>query len=104
MGNSGNSFIREALECKLAGKESYLNPLLAPALASGEISPEKLKKENLDRLVDEITLWNLTESKRRILNQSQYIREQVRQGKLGLCSAFFDRETGKIEFSELAIV
>mgnify|MGYP005751257769 CR=1 FL=1 len=104
MGNSGNSFIREALECHLAGNESYLYPLLAPALASGAFGPEKIKPDNLDKLVDDITLWNLAESKRRILNQSQYIREQVSLGKLGLCSAFFDRETGQIEFSELARV
>ncbi|MBD1395782.1 bifunctional SulP family inorganic anion transporter/carbonic anhydrase [Pontibacter sp. JH31] len=104
MGNSGNSFISEALECYLAGKESYLYPLLGPALASRAISPEQLVKENLNKLVDEITLWNLAESKRRIMDQNQYIREQVSLGQLGLCSAFFDRETGNIEFSALVKV
>ncbi|RDV14262.1 sulfate transporter [Pontibacter diazotrophicus] len=101
MGNSGNSFIKEALENYLQGNDSYLKPLLEPALSSGTFSQERLKNEDLDDLVNEITLWNLEESKTRILRQNPYISDQVSQGKLGLCSAFFDRRTGKVEFSSL---
>lgn len=101
MGNSENSFIKEALEAQLEGKDSYLGPLLAPALSNGRFSLDKLKNEDIDVLVDKITLWNLTESKTRILKQNPYIREQVSTGELGLCSAFFNRRTGKIEFSSL---
>lgn len=101
MGNSGNSFIKEALEHHRKGKESYLTPLLAPALSSGTFSEERLKTGDINKLVDDITLWNLEESKTKILKQNQYIREQVNHGKLGLCSAFFNRTTGKIEFSPL---
>ncbi len=101
MGNSGNTFLKEALEYYRAGKETYLSPLLSPALASGAFSQERLLNEDVDVLVDEITLWNLAESKNRIINQNQYIREQVMEGKLGLCSAFFNRATGKIKFSPL---
>jgi carbonic anhydrase len=104
MGNSGNSFIKEALEHHLAGEESYLNALLAPALASGEFCEERLRRENIDALVDAITLWNLEESKRRMLHRNAYIRTAVAEGQLGLCSAFFDRATGKVEFSQLATV
>ncbi|MEX0966916.1 MAG: SulP family inorganic anion transporter [Bacteroidia bacterium] len=101
MGNSGNSFIQEALENYRAGKESYLHPLLSPALDSGAFSKEKLEKEDLNTLADEITLWNLNESKIRIVEGSPYIREQVAKGNIGLCSAFFVRKTGKIKFSPL---
>ncbi len=101
MGNSKNSFIQEALEWHLKGKDSYLRPLLNPALASAGFSPEKLNNEDVPVLVDEIALWNLTESKSRIIQQNPYIREQVRKGNLGLCSAFFNRKTGNIEFSSL---
>ncbi|WP_299708122.1 SulP family inorganic anion transporter [uncultured Pontibacter sp.] len=104
MGNSENSFIKEALECHLAGEESYLSALLAPALASGNFPEDRLRSEDSDKLVDGITRWNLEESKRRILQQSEYIRAEVEKGHLGLCSAFFDRATGKIEFSQLATV
>lgn len=98
MGNSGNSFIKEALECHLEGKDSYLNPLLIPALSSGAISREKLSTEDIDDLVDEITLWNLEESKTRILKQNKYIREQVSNGKLRLCSAFLIATQVRLDF------
>ena len=101
MGNSKNSFIREALECNIAGKKSYLQPLLDPALASGNFPPVRLRTEELNTLTDDITLWNLEESKRRIILQNPYIRKEVKAGNIGLCSAFFDRKTGKITFSEL---
>jgi carbonic anhydrase len=101
MGNSKNSFIREALECHLKGNDSYLKPLLGSALSSGVFSQEKLKNEKVNVLVDEITMWNLTESKSRIMSQNAYLSEQVSKGNLGLCSAFFNRKTGKIEFSSL---
>lgn len=103
MGNSGNSFIREALEHYRKGNDSYLIPLIAPALSSGKFSPEVLKSRDLKEVVDEITLWNLLESQNRILKQNQYIREQVDKGKLGICLAFFDRKTGEIEFSPLFV-
>jgi carbonic anhydrase len=101
MGNSKNSFIKEALESYIAGNSSYLQPLLDPALSSGIFTPEKLKTEDINRLTDEITSWNLEESKKRIINQNPYIREQVTEGNIGLCSAFFDRKTGEITFSAL---
>ncbi len=101
MGNSKNSFIREALKAHLEGSGSYLHPLLKPALTSGEFSEKELGNGDIKVLADEITLWNLEESKKRIFNQNDYIREQVRLGNIGLCSAFFDRKTGKIEFSPL---
>lgn len=101
MGNSENSFIKDALECYLQSKDSYLRPLLDPALSSGNFSHDKLVSGNVDELVNEITLWNLLESKDRIITQSLYIKEEVKKGNLGICSAFFNRKTGKIEFSKL---
>lgn len=101
MGNSGNTFINEALDYYLRGEDSYLHSMIAPAITSGQFSPEKLRNTEINVLADEIILWNLTESKNRIIQQSPYIREQVSKGELGLCSAFFDRHQGKIEFSSL---
>lgn len=101
MGNSGNSFIKEALQHHIEGRDSYLQPLLGPALSSGEFDMERLKKEDIDVLTDEITRWNLNESKLRIIRQNSYIKEQIIQENLGLCSAFFNRQTGKIEFTWL---
>lgn len=103
MGNSKNSLIKEALECHLEGKDSYLKPLIHPALAAGIIKTSGLNTEDVIELVDQITLWNLNESKARILKQNPYIREQMESGELGICSAFFNRKTGKIEFSSLLV-
>ncbi|CAN5326523.1 solute carrier family 23 protein [soil metagenome] len=101
MGNSGNSFIKEALESYLNNKDSYLNPLIAPALACGQFNMDLMNKEDIDLVVDKVTLWNIEESKKRIINQNPYIRDQVIKGKIGLSSAFFNRTTGKVEFSPL---
>ncbi|ELR68153.1 Sulfate transporter [Fulvivirga imtechensis AK7] len=101
MGNSGNSFIKDALECHLAGKDSYLQPLIAPALASGEFSEERLRTEQINALADSIVLWNLKLSVSSIIQQNEYIKEEVTKGNLGVCSGFFNRETGKIDFSPL---
>jgi len=101
MGNSKNSFVKEALECHLSCKSSYLRPLLQPALCSEKFTHEKLKNEDINVLVDEITLWNLDESKQRIVGKNEYIRERICQGNLGLSTAFFNRKTGKIDFTPL---
>ena len=101
MGNSENSLIKEALEYYRRDTDSYLSPLLKPAFDSGKFDHEKLKHDDIDVLVDKITMWNLMESKLRIIDQNTYIREQTMAGNLGICSAFFDRKTGKMEFSEL---
>lgn len=103
MGNSKNSFIKEALECHLQGIDSYLKPLLQPALAAGVIKTNGVHDKDINELVDQITLWNLKESEARILRQNPYIREQVENGALGICSAFFNRSTGKIAFSSLLV-
>ena len=101
LGNSKNSFIEEALERHVKGEDFYLKPLLDAALTSVEFSPEKLHNEDMHGLVDEVARWNLSVSKSRIIEQSPYLRDQVSKGNIGLCSAFFDRETGEIEFSSL---
>jgi carbonic anhydrase len=101
MGNSKNSFIKEALICYMEGKESYLTSLLEPAISAGLIKKERINKEEIKILADEIVSYNLSVSKAKIIEESPYIREQVEQGKIGLCSAFFHRKTGKIEFSPL---
>ncbi len=100
MGNSRNSFIKEAIMEHRSGADSYLNPLLKPALSSGVFSSERIANEDERVLTDEITLWNLEESKSRI-NQNPYLKKQIEDGNIGLCSAFYNRKTGEIEFSPL---
>ena len=101
MGNSENSFIKEARETHLQGIPSYLDPLIAPALSSATFEGDQNFKNKGINVVDEIILWNLKESEKRILAQNDYISEQVTAGNLGLCTAFFNRKTGNIQFSEL---
>ncbi len=101
MGNSKNSFIKEAILSYRQGKDCYLKPLVDPALSSGIFNEDKIMNENIDVLVDEITSWNLSESINRIVHQNPYIADQVSKGKIGLCTAFFHRKIGNIEFSPL---
>ena len=101
IGNSENSLIKEALECYRKDVDSYLSPLLEPAFSSGKFSEDELQNGDISAVVDKIIQWNLTKAKIRISNQSPYILEEVKKGNLGLCSAFFNRETGKMEFSSL---
>lgn len=101
MGNSKNSVVKEGLECYRDGKDSYLLSLLEPALSAGLIQKERITKEEIKALTDEIVSYNLSVSLDKLVTKNSYIREQVKNGKIGLCSAFFHRKTGKIEFSPL---
>ncbi|MFC2186200.1 bifunctional SulP family inorganic anion transporter/carbonic anhydrase [Fulvivirgaceae bacterium LMO-SS25] len=101
MGNSRNSFIKEGLEHYIKNEDSYLRELLKPAIDAGILTKEKTQHKDLNEIADEITIWNLEESKRRIIQKNEFIRREVIQGNIGLCSAFFNRKTGKIDFSEL---
>ena len=101
MGNSENSFIQEALEAHFEQRETYLHELLAPALKSKEFNKKSFTRENINVLTNQITLWNLTESKKRIVERNPYLREEILKGNIGLASAYFNRETGKIKFSTL---
>ena len=100
MGNSENSFIEEALLNHINGSVSYINPLINPSIKAGVIKAP-IKREEINEYADKITLWNLEESKRRILKNT-YIKSQIDEGKIGLCSGFFYRSTGKIKFSQLS--
>ncbi|MDN3670806.1 SulP family inorganic anion transporter [Echinicola jeungdonensis] len=101
MGNSNNAFIKEALEHHHNGKEnSYLNRLIEPALSDVKIK-QMAQELSTKELADQIIKWNLNESCNRLLNENEYIKSQVLQGKIGICTAFFDRDTGEITFSPL---
>ncbi len=101
MGNSNNAFIKEALEHQNKGEEnSYLSRLIEPAL--NDVKLKQMAQElNTKDLADEIIKWNLNESCNRLLNENEYIKNQVLAGKIGICTAFFDRDTGEITFSPL---
>ncbi|RNL90751.1 sulfate transporter [Sinomicrobium pectinilyticum] len=101
MGNSGNSFVKEAIEAHQAGKESYLKPLIEDALVSKKFSEEDLKNKDPEDIANLITRFNLEFSKEKIMRDNPFIREQVEAGNLGIASAFFDRKTASVTFSEL---
>ena len=92
--------IEEALLNHINGSVSYINPLINPSIKAGVIKAP-IKREEINEYADKITLWNLEESKRRILKNT-YIKSQIDEGKIGLCSGFFYRSTGKIKFSQLS--
>ncbi|WP_286761099.1 bifunctional SulP family inorganic anion transporter/carbonic anhydrase [Salegentibacter sp. UBA1130] len=100
MGNSSNKIYLEALNEYM--KNGYQNPdsLIAEALKAKQI-PAKFEEKDLYTYADLITRWSVKESQKRIIKENPYLRERILQGKLGLATAFFNRENGKIEFSEL---
>ncbi|PRX44086.1 bifunctional SulP family inorganic anion transporter/carbonic anhydrase [Salegentibacter salegens] len=100
MGNSSNKIYLEALKEYM--KNGYQEPdsLIAEALKAKQI-PVTFEEKDLHTYADLITRWSIKESQRRIIKQNPYLKERIAQGKLGLATAFFNRENGKIEFSEL---
>jgi len=101
MGNSSNKIYAEALENYRNERDSYLIPLIQEAVIAEGILPNRILPEDIPALADKITRWNLEESKNRIYTQSPYLRDGIDKGKIGMASAFFRRENGKIEFSQL---
>ncbi|TDN88001.1 carbonic anhydrase [Salegentibacter sp. 24] len=100
MGNSSNKIYAQALKEYL--ENGFKNPdtLILEALKAKQI-PAKFEIKNLYIYADLLTRWSLKESQRRILKQSLYLNERITEGKIGIATAFFNRENGKIEFSQL---
>ncbi|CAN5235754.1 SulP family inorganic anion transporter [soil metagenome] len=100
MGNSSNKIYAEALRDFRDLKQSYLIPLIIGAVKALHIQQESINEETIYKIADEITIWNLNRSKNRLMMESPYLRQEIKEGNVGMASAFFDRENGKIEFSK----
>ncbi len=102
-GNSENSLIKEALQSHLKGEVSYLNPLIEDAVSAMNIEKMELTLENTTALADEISRFNTKASVEKLLAESEYLYQKVSEGKIGIATAFFDRTTAVVTFSELYI-
>lgn len=100
MANSDNRFIREALQLHLDGVDSYLFPLVKNAAEAGMILPDSTDQSR-DKLADDIARFNARSTAAHIAKEHNYVAQQIREGHIGVCWAFFDRSSGAIEFSEL---
>ncbi|WP_339650686.1 SulP family inorganic anion transporter [uncultured Salegentibacter sp.] len=100
MGNSSNKIYLKALNEYMQNGYKDPDSLIAEALKAQQI-PNKFEEKDLYTYADLITRWSVKESQKRILKENPYLRERISLGKLGLATAFFNRENGKIEFSEL---
>ncbi len=101
IGNSSNKIYVEALNDYREGKNSYLIPLIKDALEANIISRTDVQNENLTELADVITKWNIKKSKSRVFGESEYLRTEISEGRIGMASAFFNRDNGEIQFSVL---
>ncbi|WP_026838660.1 bifunctional SulP family inorganic anion transporter/carbonic anhydrase [Gillisia sp. JM1] len=101
MGNSSNRIYAEALKNYKEGRNSYLLPLIVEALEANIITQAEISLEELSNLADVITKWNLKKSKSVVLKESEFLRKEILEGRIGMASAFFNRSNGKIEFSNL---
>lgn len=104
MGHSENVFVQNAITAYLNQEEdSHLFPLIKDAVRSGKFSESYLRSKDLDVLANEITLFNLDLSKQKLLDDSDLLKEKIKEGKVGIASAFFDRKTGVVDFSALYV-
>jgi len=101
MGHSENVFIQNAIHDFLAQEDSHLFPLITDAVNSGNFSESYLKSKDIDLLANEITRFNLDLAKQTLLNKSDLIKEKIKEGNVGIASAFFNRKTGEVDFSAM---
>lgn len=100
-GNSSNNIYAEALKDFGNRKNSYTLSIIEDAVKALNIAPEDVTEIKIYSLADSITRWNLQESLNRVLLNSEYLATEIKEGRIGMAIAFFNRTTGKIEFSDL---
>ncbi|WP_051935907.1 bifunctional SulP family inorganic anion transporter/carbonic anhydrase [Salegentibacter sp. Hel_I_6] len=100
MGNSSNRVYLDAL--KEFKENGYRHPdsLIAEALKAKQI-PSEFEEKDMHIYADLLTRWSLKESQKRILKESEYLDQHIAKGRIGVATAFFNRENGRIEFSDL---
>ncbi|MCM4158736.1 sulfate transporter [Antarcticibacterium flavum] len=101
MGNSANKIYAQALRDFKEGHDSYLCPLIAEAVEANHITRDLINESNLYEHADVITRWSLVRSRELVIEQSQFLRESIEEGSIGMASGFFNRQNGKIDFSEM---
>jgi len=100
MGNSSNRIYIEALKEYKNNAYKHPDSLIIDAVKAKQIPPE-FQYKDLQTYADLVSRWSLRESQKRILKENKYLNQQINQGRIGVATAFFNRENGKIEFSEL---
>lgn len=103
MGHSPNKLINYALKNTMSSSEERISSLLAPAISEGFFKPKELNAENLEDWTERLTKWNIEYSRALVLSSNPYLKSEILKGNIGLCTAIFNRKTGKIEFSTLSI-
>lgn len=103
MGNSGNSIIGKALEDYENNQDSYLSPVIKDSMNSKNSikATKNLSVNEKDFYIDGLTKWNLNNSKEKLLKQNKFIKSAYDKKQIGIVTAFFDRETGRIDFDEM---
>ncbi len=101
LANSDNHLLKNALKRVLAEPTSPFSPLLVPAIEAGYFSPERFRSEDLSHWSDRLARWNAAQAQTKIVHTNAYLRTHINQGKVGLCTAFFHRKDGTIDFFPL---
>lgn len=100
-GNSNNAVIKEALKNHINNTSNDLYLLIEDALKSEAFKTRHLNLESLDQLTNEIVRFNIEKAKSDLVAQSAYFKETLESGKIGIASAFFNRNDNSVVFSEL---
>lgn len=101
MGHSNCGAVNAAIHKINAGKIAMITDKIQPSVA---IVAETLGKTDTlphGDLLDKSSRLNTQNSVNEILSSSNYIREQVAGGKLGIVAAYYDTNTGNISFEAL---
>ncbi len=99
--NSNNEVVKEALNNHFNNRSSNLNIVIEDALKSQEFESRDIKSEPIDKLTNDIVAFNIEKAKEDLLTNSDYFKTEVSSGKIGIASAFFNRNDKSVSFSKL---
>lgn len=97
MGHSNCGAVNAAIHNISDGKISMITGKIKPTVDKIALSLEKAG-DLPNELLDKSSRLNAQNSVNEILSASNYIKEQVANGKLGIVSAYYDTNTGNISF------
>jgi carbonic anhydrase len=98
-GNSDNAVVKEALNQHINKTSTALYGLIEEALKSKEFMSRKIKTGSIDALTNDIVAFNIDQAKADLVANSPYFQKELKNGKIGIASAFFNRANNSVTFS-----
>lgn len=97
LGHSGNKLISSALKACRENEDTPLAALLTRSMESSHFSEKELREEPIEQLTDRISKYILKDTRTQLIEGSDYLKTKIEIREI-VVVAYFDRESGKIEF------